>query len=427
MTLLLLIACSEYRFEDEPKPTHPDIAVLLADPGDGVCPDTLVSVDLLNEGDATLTVLDLAVEGGAWALEAEELPLEIAPGRTHTAVLRGDGGEGALLVTSDDADEPVTEVTIAATENASPAARVVSPAEEAVIPADGDLTFVAFVGDDDDALDALAVEWTSSLVGGLGTSTPDADGRVELVWAEADRLPGPQFVSLTVTDPCGAQAQGLAWYCQDGPYEVYPIVEEAWHYEGAARMDDVTLTLTEATADTVGAAFDLSSLFDGDDVELAFEFQIEGGTGGEGLSVTLLDADRREGFVGGDGCGLGFGGGAACTSGPALPGWSLAIDTHPDEGDCLDGPHVAFAVDGDVGAPGPCAAIPAVDDGAWHTLALRLVEGTLTVTLDGAVVLEDAAPGDLDFQGYIGFTASTTDATNAHRVRAVRVVDFQCV
>ena len=427
MLLLALLACVDYRFGQEPVPPAPELTVLAAPLEAGLCPDSPAVVELLNEGDGPLTVSALGVEGEDWVLAELALPATVAPGAVLDVVLVGEGGESTLVVTTNDADEPVARVPIVGTANVWPTARIVSPVEEEVIPAEGDLTFVAFVGDDDDALSDLTLEWVSSLTGPLGTSVPDEDGRATFVWPEAERVGGPQFVYLSVTDPCGGDARGLAWYCQEGPYVVRPIEEEAWRYEGPARVEDGVITLTDAAPDTVASAFDLSSLFDGDNVSITFDFQVDPGGGGEGLSVTLLDANRREGFVGGDGCGLGFGGGAACTSGPALPGWSLAVDTRADPGDCLDGPHLAFTVDGDVGAFGPCAPLPPVSDGAWHTLALRLVAGVLTVTLDGAEVLAEPVPTVVDFPGFVGFTASTgAGGGDAHRVRAVEIVDYTC-
>jgi hypothetical protein len=53
----------------------------------------------------------------------------------------------------------------------------------------------------------------------------------------------------------------------------------------------------------------------GDNVQIEFLFFIGGGTGADGLSLTALDTTRMSSWLGGTGCGIGYGGGAACTTG----------------------------------------------------------------------------------------------------------------
>ena len=427
MLLPFALGCSDYFFEDDPPAGLPELVATLLPLEAVTCVDTSAEVSLKNVGKGALTVSFIGVEGADWALEPVALPLSIPPGAEQVLTLVGSGGESTLVVRSNDPERSEVQVAIAADANLAPIAVIVSPAEEQAVPVGADLTLSAFVADDDDPLASLSLEWLSSLTGSLGPATADADGRVVRLWTAAERAAGPQVVTLGVLDPCGAVGDASVFFCQDGPWQVNPITQEAWHYEGAATLNEEVLSLTEATGDSVGAAFDLASVFDGDRVDIVFEFQVEGEfAGGEGLSVTMLDGNRREGYIGGDGCGLGFGGGAACTSGPALPGWSLAIDTHTDAGDCLEGPHLAFTVDGNVTAFGPCASLPTVEDGAWHAIGVSLEAGHLEVTLDGLSVLSSAVEVLTPFPGFLGFTASTGAIPNAHRVRSVQVVDFTC-
>ncbi|GDX79263.1 hypothetical protein LBMAG42_10740 [Deltaproteobacteria bacterium] len=426
MVLLLLVACIDYLFEEEPRVWSGDLVATLSPIEAGVCPDTVATVTLENVGRGDLHITTLGVEGADWMLEAVDLPLVLAPGAEDPIHLTGSGGESTLVIRSDDPEQPEVQIPVGAAGNVTPVTLIVSPYEEQSVPVGADLALNAFVSDADDAVSDLTLEWVSSLTGSLGAATADENGRVEGLWLAADRESGPQLITLQARDACGGIGDGVQFFCQDGPFVVHPITEEAWHYEGAASISGDVLTLTEATPDRVGAAFDLISIFDGDRIDVSFSFQIGEGTGGEGLSVTLLDANERDGFVGGGGCGLGFGGGADCTSGPALPGWSLAIDTHTDPGDCVAGPHLAFTLDGDLRAFAPCAAIPAVDDGEWHDLKLSVADGALSVSLDGVSVLAEPVAGLVDFAGYLGFTASTSSATNAHRVRDVEIIDYTC-
>lgn len=426
MVLLSLLACIDYLFEEEPVVYPGDIVASLSPVMEGVCPETTVNVELHNAGRGPLTVTLLGVEGPDWTLEPVVLPLTLPAGASAMVHLTGSGGESTLVIRSDDPDQPEVQIPIEAAGNVTPVTLIVSPYEEQSVGAGDDLSLTAFVSDEDDDVATLSLEWVSSLTGSLGVATADENGRVEQLWLAEDRASGPQLVTLQARDACGGIGDGVQFFCQDGPFVVHPITEEAWHYEGAAAISGDVLTLTEATPDSVGAAFDLISVFDGDRIDVSFSFQIGEGTGGEGLSVTLLDANERDGFIGGDGCGLGFGGGADCTSGPALPGWSLAIDTHVDAGDCLPEPHLAFTLDGDINAFAPCVAIPTVDDGAWHDVALVVEEGALFVELDGVERIAESVSGLAKFQGYLGFTASTSAATNAHRVRDVVITDYTC-
>ncbi len=432
---LFLFACNEYALQEEPKPVYPDLAVLPVVFEDGICLDEAVRVDLVSTGDADLTVTGIALDAADWSVDLPDLPFVLVPGAVETLAFYG-AGDARLEVTSDDPEEPRVELAFSATANQAPTAFVTSPYEEQVLPAGGEFALGGFVADADDALEDLTLAWISSATGYIAAATADADGRVLGVWPAAGRVAGPQWVTLQVQDPCAAVGDGAMFICQDGPFVLHPIEQEAWHVEGAAALESGGITLTDPAFGSTGAAFDLASLFDGDDVELSFEFQVEPGSGGEGLSLTLLDADRREGFVGGDGCGLGFGGGLACTSGPALPGWSLAIDTEADETDCLAGPHVAFTFDGDVATSAACGSTPDLRDGAWHALTLRVLGQALTVAIDGVPVLETEVVGATEFQAYVGFTASTPfsppsgeegERADIFRVRALSITDFNCM
>lgn len=419
--MFLLLACVDYGVTPPPPDEIPALEVRPQAVEDGACPDTPVYIDLVSTGGGTLTVRDLDIVGSEWTLDPVDLPLRIAPGDVATIAARGVG-TADLQVTSD-AEDAITVTTLSIVTNEPPSARFVAPTDETSVPVDEDLELIAFVGDDDDAIADLTVTFADENGALLATVVPDEAGRVTYMWPAAERLPGPQTATVAATDACGAVGDGLAWFCQDGPYVVHPIVEEAWHYEGGAFIEREVITLTADATDSVATAMDLATVFDGDDVELSLEVQLD--AGGEGLSVILLDADLREGYVGGDGCGLGFGAGLPCTSGPALPGWALAIDTHADAGDCLDTPHLAFYEHGDLTTPGPCVATPGIDDGAWHTLHLRIQGGTLRVELDGVEVIDDPVAIDF-FLGVLGFGASTTDLPNAHRVRSVEAIDYTC-
>ena len=83
---------------------------------------------------------------------------------------------------------------------------------------------------------------------------------------------------------------------------------------------------------------------------------------------------RETGFLGGTGCGIGYGGSADCTAGPALPGWTLEIDTYYNGGvDPTGDDHLAFTFDGDVDAYKAWAPLPEMEDTGWHYVEVSVV------------------------------------------------------
>jgi hypothetical protein len=140
-----------------------------------------------------------------------------------------------------------------------------------------------------------------------------------------------------------------------------------------------------------------------------------------------LDADRLTAYTGGTGCGIGYGGNAACTSGPALPGWTLEVDTYYNEGyDPTPDDHVAFTFDGDVDNPSAWAALPEMEDTGWHRMRVTLTDPHLSVAVDGVSYIEQDLIGYFAFPAYVGFTAGTGGNTNRHRIRALTVTDQAC-
>jgi hypothetical protein len=166
-------------------------------------------------------------------------------------------------------------------------------------------------------------------------------------------------------------------------------------------------------------------------VEIAFNFFIGGGSGADGISLTALDIDRYEGiFLGGDGCGIGFGGGLPCTPGPALPGWSIEIDTHfnsePDGLDPTAGDHIAFYFDGNLASIAAWAEVPEIEDTGWHTLRVTVAAPRVTIELDGSPVIDQDLDGHFDFMAWLGFTAGTGGMTNYHRIDSLEVTELAC-
>ena len=177
----------------------------------------------------------------------------------------------------------------------------------------------------------------------------------------------------------------------------------------------------------VGSAFASHEVVSGGEVDIEFLFYIGEGSGADGISLTMLDIGRDVRTLGGTGCGIGYGGDAACTAGPALPGWSIEVDTWYNGGvDPTTLDHVAFTFDGDVDAYAAWAELPEMEDTGWHSMVVQVSAPHVYVSIDGVAYIDDDIPGYYDFEGWVGFTASTGGATNMHLIDALTVVDHLC-
>lgn len=422
--ILLLAACLDYGVQVEPPPPVP---ALVADPVsialEGACGGEAMTVRLTNPGTGPTTVTSLTVDGMGWTLETTPaLPLTLStltadPDAFVDVSLIVGAGTATLTAAS---NAPLLDVPLRASDNQHPSVFILSPYEEQVVGADETLVLTALVSDADDAAVDLTLTWSSSATGFVATGIADADGRVEYDWPAADRAAGPQTISLIAEDLCADEGEATLFYCQDGPFLVDVLGEEAWRFDGGAAWDGSELTLV-AGSEATAAGFDLFSLFDGDVLDVSFEFYVEGA---EGFSFTLLDPARVTTYVGGAGCGLGYGVGD-CNAGPGLPGWSVEFDTTEGGDDCAVGDHVAVVIDGEIQTPAACVATPLA--GVWHTASLHVYAGGVAVNLDGVDVLDAPLTSGQDFEGFAGFTAASGALPADVRVRNVTVTDTTCV
>lgn len=437
--LPLVAGCVDYRVILVPEPPLP---VLGAAPASlaltGVCGGEIEVVRLTNSGTGPATITAVSVEGMGWTLSAvPALPVVLAPLRDDPEAgvdvsLSAGAGVATLRVLS---DAPDLDVPLRGADNLHPTVTILSPYESQVVGEDDDLLLTGIVSDGDEEIGGLSLSWSSDISGVIATAVADADGRVETAWAPEDRSSGPQTLSLIALDHCSDVGEATLFYCQDGPFEIDVLNEEAWRFDGGANYDGALLTLVDAP-DQTASAFDLFSLFDADRLEVRFEFLIgqDGDVASpppEGFSFTLLDPARLTSYVGGSGCGMGFGAGADCAVGPVLPGWSLAFDTRAGTGDCAQGDaglgeaRVSVFVDGDLQSPIGCVATPLV--GAWRTAVVTVTAGRVGLAIDGLGVLDAPLPDGQDFEGFAGFTAATGVDGGAVGVRSVEVIDSTCV
>ncbi len=434
VVFLLCGACSDYSFTEKGPPesgaspeTAPDIRV---DPGDislgGICGVSDEVVIVANVGDADLRVEDATVDGEGWTVDTSGLPSTLPPGSSLELPVAGSAGEARLVVQSNDPDQPAVEVALSAQADAAPLVRITSPTEGDVIGSAG-TTFRATVSDAEDGPEPVSLSWFSNVDGVFGTASAGADGIATARWS--GHTPGAHMVTLTATDSCGNTATSLVGVCQDAGYTSDELDIAAWHFEGVARWDTTNdwLELTPVAGNVVGTAFATDTLVSGGNVQIRFLFYIGDGTGADGISLTTLDADRMSTFLGGTGCGIGYGGDAPCTSGPALPGWSIEVDTYYNaDADPTEADHLAFTFDGDVDNPAAWAELPEMEDTGWHEMVVEVVAPHVTVSVDGVVYIDQDLSGWFGFPGYVGFTAGTGGQTNQHLIDALEVTESVC-
>jgi len=444
LCLLLVLGCTEYNVGEKddvgpgdtdtatPLPEgEPDLSVSPTGLEEVVCTTTEQVITLSNVGDADLTITGLTLSGDGWSFGSiDPLPWTLAPTEAVDVPVTGTLGTAELVVESDDPDTPSWTVSLEATADTVPWVVITSPADGTIIDPGADVTLVAEVGDTEDAAEALSVTWTSDTDGALGTASVDPAGYATLTWPDTPRTEGDQTLQVTVEDTCGGQSGDELTLCQQAGYVVDELDLSAWHFEGDAQWDTTNdwLQLTSAGTYLVGTAFKTDELVDGGSVEITFLFYIGDGSGADGLSLTVIDKDRMTTFLGGTGCGIGYGGDASCTGGPALPGWSLEVDTY-DNGSVDPTPddHLTFTFDGDGDDWAAWATLPEMEDTGWHELTVVVADPHLTVAVDGTTYIdEDVSGGSLAFEGYVGFTAGTGSATNLHLIDSLEVTEYTC-
>lgn len=434
LTGLVIAGCSDYGINEKTDPPAVGVPELDVAPGEveatGLCAATEEEVLLRNTGSGALTVTDLRVDGEGWAVTSSPpLPLRLEPGESTIVRLEGTDGEATLVVESDDPEQGRLEVPLLASNNAPPVVTIDAPVGGTVVAEGADLTLAGSVSDADQPAETLSVAWSASVDGALSSGSPAADGSVTHVWPASARSGGPQSVVLAATDSCGAVGTATVELCQDGANSYDALSLSAWHYEGSAAWDSAAsnLLLTPATVNLVGSAFETSTPVNADNVDIDFYLYVGGGTGADGVSLTALDTARATSFLGGSGCGIGYGGDADCTEGPALPGWSLEIDTYYNGGvDPTADDHLAFTFDGDVDAYQAWAALPEMEDTGWHYVEVSVLAPHVTVAIDGVVYLDQDIPGNYAFSAYVGFTAGTGGETNEHRIDELTITDYSC-
>ncbi len=393
----------------------------------GVCDNGEESLTVSNLGVVDLNILAVLTTGSWSAVEG--WPATVPPGGSFELGLQTLGGPGTVSIHSDDPDEPVVEVPLDTAEDTPPVVSLILPPAGVTLPQAVPIEIHARVSDEETPAEELEVEWTSDRDGYVANTPPDEDGEAigEWRWPRSDSW---HDLTVTVTDSCGQEASSTVSVCQQKGYDEGVLDLEEWVFSGSASWDEINewIELTPVEPYVVGSAFTTEVAVDGANVEIDFLFYIGDGSGADGLSLTALDTNRAVSYLGGDGCGIGYGGDAPCTDGPALPGWSIEIDTYYNGGqDPTPEDHIMFTFNGDVDDPSFWAPIPEMEDTGWHSMRVVVDAPHVLVELDGfPVVDQDMLGGLFAFPAVIGFTAGTGSLTNLHLIDELVVTEFVC-
>ncbi len=187
-----------------------------------------------------------------------------------------------------------------------------------------------------------------------------------------------------------------------------PAPGGGWSFNGTAAMAGAAATLTRAVIGQAGAVVYPQAVRTAS-FSATFNVALGGGTGGEGMTLALLNPASKTTSVGRIGQGLGFAG---------LGGLAVVLGTQQIPG----APSGDFAGI-ETGAAGGVPSFVATADltstvnlrAGTHTVTVSLTAGTLTVTIDGSLVLTQAVT--VPPSAYAAFTGSTGSLTDLHLVQ----------
>lgn len=226
-------------------------------------------------------------------------------------------------------------------------------------------------------------------------------------------VPGTQNNNYEVTGDAGQGAM-LEPLTGTGTGTFPAPVAGTWTANGVATLPGGGVAqLTGQTGQTAGSSF-FTNPVPTDGLKANFTAQLGPGTGGDGLTFSLLDASKAtSAALGATGGGLGFSG---------LPGVSVDLVTSWNN-TVGSGNFLGVAVGPNSGVDNltylATAKLPTSLRTGTHQVAVAVSGGHLTVSVDGTQYL-DTTP-TLPVSSYVGFTAATGSSADAHAVSAVTI------
>jgi hypothetical protein len=235
------------------------------------------------------------------------------------------------------------------------------------------------------------------------TFTPSSAGKVswtyQLGWSDAQ---GTHTLDVPVTGTGTAPAAGTT---------AVPPPGGGWRLNGSAAMSGSSLELTPVIKSQAGSAI-YPVPVPSNGLSATFTVAIGGGTGADGMTLSLLDpASAAPGSLGGTGGLLGFGG---------LTGTAVTLDTYRDTG-YPSANFVGIATgtsNGRLVFAATNSKIPNLRSGT-HTVSVSYTGGTLSVSIDSTRYLSTAVT--LPPNVLLGFTGATGGGTDQHTVKSAKI------
>lgn len=218
---------------------------------------------------------------------------------------------------------------------------------------------------------------------------------------------------LTADDGTGSHSEALTGSGTAGTTVTVPTPGAGgWKLNGATRISGNDLQLTQASTSQRGSAvWPVPVLTDG--LKASFTTVIGGGTGGDGLTFSLLDPARTTpSALGGVGGGLGYAG---------LPGVAVAFDTYKNPSD-PSANYVGIATGGTTSGltyASTTTNVPNLRSGT-HAVSVTVTGKTVTVSVDGTQRLRTTV-ASLPPTALLAFTGGTGGVTDIHAVRGASI------
>ena len=234
-------------------------------------------------------------------------------------------------------------------------------------------------------------------------STGPVSGTYRVNWSDAT---GTHHLDVPVTATGVAPGPGTA---------SVPPPGGGWTFNGSAQMSGADVILTPAKLSQSGSViFSVPQPSDG--LTAKFTTSIGGGTGGDGMTLALLDSGSAGlTALGSDGAGLGWAG---------QSGVAVALVTNPTGSEPLS-PFVGIATGSSGGQPTFAATsttnVPDLRTGT-HNVQVTVSGQTITVDIDGQQALSTTLPaGTIPPHVLLGFTAGTGSQDDSQAISDVAI------
>ncbi|GIJ46459.1 hypothetical protein Val02_33450 [Virgisporangium aliadipatigenens] len=215
----------------------------------------------------------------------------------------------------------------------------------------------------------------------------------------ADDGHGPRHISMSGTGVASRSGSALP-----------SVGNGAWFANGSAQINANDIVLTPADRAKAGSVI-FSTPLATNGLSASFTADIGGGSGGDGMTLSLLDPSATTQYsLGGGGSALGFG---------ALKGIAVTLDTYQSTGDpSANFVGIAHSVGSDLVYLQTTTNVPALR-GTSRAVRVTVVNNVLTVWVDGVQRIQRTVT--LPPTVRVGLTAGTGGAYDRHAVRDVQL------